>query len=148
MPPDTDSPRPLRLRAADDEDLAIIAACLQDAIVMVGDMAYLSEDRRFVLVANRFLWEVAVKPGGEMARGFVGVVVEQVQGVKRRGIDPTRPQVLCALLSMNWTEQGLHLVFAGGGELLLETGTIDIRIEDLGESWPAGWRPQHEPGAS
>ncbi|MEI9982523.1 MAG: DUF2948 family protein [Aliidongia sp.] len=32
----------------------ILASCLQDALVMIGDMAYLPEPQRFVLVANRF----------------------------------------------------------------------------------------------
>ena len=51
--------RGLRLRAEDDEDLAVISACLQDALVSVRDLAYDRDARTFVLVANRFRWEGA-----------------------------------------------------------------------------------------
>ena len=49
----------LELRAEDAEDLAVISACLQDALVAVRDLAYDPEDRSFLLVANRFRWEAA-----------------------------------------------------------------------------------------
>src|SRR5207244_12488326 len=45
---------PLKLRAEDEEDLAVVSAILQDALVPIGEMAYLPEEQRFVLVANRF----------------------------------------------------------------------------------------------
>jgi Protein of unknown function (DUF2948) len=48
---------PLRLRAADAEDVAVFAAHIQDAIVQIGDMAYLPAKRRFAMVMNRFMWE-------------------------------------------------------------------------------------------
>ena len=47
----------LRLRAEDAEDLAVISACLQDALVSVRDLAYDRAARNFMLVANRFRWE-------------------------------------------------------------------------------------------
>jgi hypothetical protein len=47
----------LRLLALDQEDLAIVSAHLQDAVVRVGDIAYLPKERRFALLARRFDWE-------------------------------------------------------------------------------------------
>src|SRR4249919_3912637 len=38
----------LRLIALDAEDLAVLAAHLQDAILRVGDMIYLADEQRFV----------------------------------------------------------------------------------------------------
>ena len=49
--------KPLKLRAYDREDFAVVSAVLQDALVPVIDMAWLAEERRFALVANRFRWE-------------------------------------------------------------------------------------------
>ena len=49
----------LKLVALDPEDLAIVSAHLQDAIVRVGDLAYLPKERRFALVARRFDWEAS-----------------------------------------------------------------------------------------
>ncbi|MBK1696114.1 hypothetical protein CKO21_02505 [Rhodovibrio salinarum] len=49
--------KPLKLRAYDKEDFAVVSSVLQDALVPVIDMDWLSEDKRFALVANRFRWE-------------------------------------------------------------------------------------------
>ncbi|MCK0198640.1 DUF2948 family protein [Ancylobacter sp. 6x-1] len=51
----------LKLIALDGEDLAILSAHLQDAVVRVGDMVFLQREHRFALLANRFDWEAAVK---------------------------------------------------------------------------------------
>ena len=53
---------PLKLRAEDEEDLAVVSTILQDALVPVAEMAYLPEEKRFVLVANRFKWEAPPAP--------------------------------------------------------------------------------------
>ncbi|MBF5066143.1 DUF2948 family protein, partial [Salmonella enterica subsp. enterica serovar Istanbul] len=38
----------LKLIAFDSEDLSVISAHLQDAVLTVGDLAYVPKDRRFV----------------------------------------------------------------------------------------------------
>ncbi len=53
----------LKLSAADAEDLQVIAAICQDALVPVGEMAFLQDEQRFVLALNRFRWDQA--PEGE-----------------------------------------------------------------------------------
>ncbi len=74
---------PLKLRAHDIEDLRALATCLQDALVPVTDLAYLKAEKRFVMVANRFMWEggaqtapasapVASEPAPEFARADRG----------------------------------------------------------------------------
>ena len=45
-----------RLIAFDADDLAVIAANLQDALIRVGDMAYLPRSKQFAMVAARFDW--------------------------------------------------------------------------------------------
>lgn len=47
----------LKLRAHDIEDMDVIAACLQDALVPLSEVAFVEGERRFVLVCNRFMWE-------------------------------------------------------------------------------------------
>ncbi len=51
----------LKLRADDDEDLAIIAACLHGAICCLGEMAYDREARRFAAILVRPLWELELR---------------------------------------------------------------------------------------
>ena len=47
----------LKLRAEDAEDLTVVSACLQDALVPVGDLTYLAHEQAFVGVFNRYRWE-------------------------------------------------------------------------------------------
>ena len=43
---------------------ACLTRPLQDAIASVAEMAYLPEERRFVLVVSRFRWELLMKKDG------------------------------------------------------------------------------------
>jgi len=47
----------LKLLATSDEDLKVIAAHLQDSIVLPKDIANLSKNRIFLIQLNRFMWE-------------------------------------------------------------------------------------------
>jgi hypothetical protein len=45
---------PLKLLALDEEDLQVVSSHLQDAVVRVGDMAYVPSQKRFAAILNRF----------------------------------------------------------------------------------------------
>ena len=47
----------LKLLATSEEDLRVIAAHLQDAIVSIKDIASLKKNRIFLIQLNRFMWE-------------------------------------------------------------------------------------------
>ena len=55
----SDIATPLKLCAFDEEDLAVLSAHSQDAVLKVGDMVYLPQERRFAVAMNRFIWEKA-----------------------------------------------------------------------------------------
>jgi Protein of unknown function (DUF2948) len=135
----------LRLKAEDREDLAVIAACLQDALVLVGDLAHMPDDQEFVMVVNRFGWEAAAR-GRPMMRITCGVVFGGVTGIETRGFDRQDSDRILSLLTLKAHDGGIELVFSGRAALRLLTPSIRCRIEDVGESWPTSWRPQHERG--
>lgn len=161
---------PLKLRTEDAEDLDIVSACLQDAIVPLGEMEFLPAEKRFVLVANRFRWEncpeTADMPvtgpagpgaapaaeasfasgGGVYERVNCGVAFEGVEAVRRRGIDLRERARVLELLSMRVDAQSVTLEFAGQAALRLEGARITCRLSDLGDPWPTPWRPRH-PGS-
>ncbi len=92
---------PLRLRAEDEEDLAVISACLQDALVAVGDLAYDPGARVFLLVANRFRWEDC-RPGirdcGPFERTLCAVTFDNVTAAAYRGFQRgEKDRILCLL---------------------------------------------------
>ena len=47
----------LKLIANSEDDLRVLSAHLQDAIVSVADIANLKKNRIFLLQLNRFMWE-------------------------------------------------------------------------------------------
>src|SRR5437764_5030702 len=114
VPPKAD---PLRLRAEDADDLAIISACVQDALVSVRDLAYDRDAQSFMLVANRFCWEC----GGEAAGGappfertLCGVAFEEVEGVAYRGFHRNEEDRILCFLAIRPTLE------ASGGSVDLE----------------------------
>lgn len=138
----------LKLAALDIEDLAVISAHLQDAILRTEDLAWLPNEHRFVLAARRFDW--SVPPGQPPRRRLTGVHFERVLSVKTRGITPgAASEEPLSLLAVTFDEteapSGIAtLVFSGGAAIRLELECIEVRLKDLGPIWEAGGRPDHE----
>jgi len=134
----------LKLRAEDDEDLAVISTVLQDALVPVGEMAFLPEERRFVMVANRFVWERPPIDGGKRyERTLAGIAFEDVAAVKIRGFDRADPDRILQILAVRAVPGAVVFDFSGSDSMRLEVGRILCHLEDLGEPWPTPWRPRH-----
>ena len=134
----------LKLRAVDAEDLSVISACLQDAIVAAVDMAWEPAEGRFVLVASRFCWEgCRDAEGALLERVHAGLCFDGVSAVRHRGIDRSQRDALLSLLALRPVEGGIHLDFAGGATIRLEAERILCHLQDLDEPWPTQWRPSH-----
>jgi DUF2948 family protein len=141
----------LKLRAADAEDLDVISAILQDSLVTIGEMAYLPEEHRFALVANRFRWEPRAgetqTKGRKAERVLTGLCIDGVSAVSRRGFHPRDSDRILSLLALRLEGQGaplaLVLDFAGGSSVRLEVERVMCHLDDLGEPWPTRWRPKH-----
>lgn len=134
----------LKLLARDEEDLAVISAILQDALIPVSEMAYLPEEGRFALVANRFRWEApSDRPREKLQRRLTGLSIGNVTAVRRRGFVPGDSTRILALLAVRRVAGALQLDFAGGASIQLETGEILCHLDDLSEPWPTRWQPRH-----
>ena len=147
----------LKLRAHDADDLQVMAALLQDAIVPVSEMLFLPNAQRFIVVANRFRAESAAAPEspaeGDASfedgsrphheRIHCGLRFDRVRKVRHRGFDRRARGEMLNLLTILAGEGGIDLVFAGGADLHLDCAAIDVRLEDIGEAWPTRWRPRH-----
>ena len=135
----------LKLRAEDAEDIAVIAACLQDALVQVSDIAYLPDERRFVMVANRFCWEDCPEIDGSAAfsRVHCGVVFDGVARVRLKQIDRKKPGRTLELLTIRVGDGVVDLMFAGGAEIRLDVAAVSCHIDDMDEPWPTKIRPTH-----
>src|SRR5665213_4458731 len=119
----------LKLRAEDDEDLAVLSAVLQDALLPVADMVFLPEEQRFILVANRFCWECSGNEGFE--RILTGVTFDTVAGVKVRGFSPNDRDRILQVLAIVREPGAIRIDFSGEDCVRLEVDRIVCHLEDL-----------------
>lgn len=136
----------LKLLALDAEDLDVISATTQDAVVRVGDMGYAKADQRFALLMNRFAWEDGVGKTGVRKRAALHF--DRVKAVRTAGFDPNAQEGSLELLTIRFTEtEGpggvIDLTFAGGGAIRLEVEVLEARLQDLGAAWAARVKPEH-----
>jgi hypothetical protein len=145
------SETPLRLRAEDADDLAVISAVVQDALVSVKDLTYDRGAKRFTLVANRFRWE-AKADGAEGApayeRTLCAIAFEAVENVSYRGFRRGDDERILSLLAVRPGEEPgtIDLECSGGPALRLAVAAIRVFATDLGEAWPTAWQPDHSTG--
>ena len=137
----------LKLIALDGEDLAVLSAHLQDAILRVGDMVYLPAEQRFVLALNRFDWLAATSGAGPQ-RVQTGLQFEKVRKVSLNGFRQDRPDDILNLLDIEFfpgeaPSGAVALVFSGGCALLLEVECLEARMADLGPRRRARLAPGH-----
>jgi hypothetical protein len=138
---------PLRLRARDAEDLSVISAALQDALVPLGDMTHLPDEKSFAMVVNRFRWESSTAQD-RAERTHAGLRFDAVRRIQYRGIDRSnRAQFLSFLAIAFDGGEGEGIVaihFSGGGAIRLEVGGLYCVLADLGQPWPTQWTPTHK----
>lgn len=144
--------QPLKLLALDAEDLEVISAHLQDAVLRAADMAYVPSQKRFAAVANRFDWEGAIRDDGGRKKNFqrrrAALRFDRVLSAQLKGIRPSARSSVLELLAIRFEEtrnpEGyITLVFAGGGAIRLHVECIEAELKDLGPAWRARSRPAH-----
>lgn len=130
---------PLRLRAEDAEDLDVVAACLEDALACVGEMAFVPDEARFAAVMVRRVWEDALqqdrKPPLPPDDVKTGLHFEHVSAVKTRGMDQTDRHAVFKLLTILCEPAKkpttVKLLFVHGGEIRLEIEKLFCCVQDL-----------------
>ncbi len=131
----------LKLIALDAEDLSVISAHLQDAVLKVADLAYLPTEKRFAAIANRFDWADALKDGKDdpssFARRRTALRFERVLDAKVSGIDLKNKGAVLSLLAIGFDageppEGNVTLQFADGAAIRLARGVHRGGIEGPG----------------
>ena len=141
----------LKLIAFDAEDLAVISANAQDAVLQVGDMAYLPAEKRFAALLSRFDWSRAVRTGKiEFRRRQSALRFERVLKARTSGLDLSRTADVLVLLAIQVVPKGaddaagtVTLTFAGNGAVQLEVECIEAELRDLGPQWRTRRKPRH-----
>jgi hypothetical protein len=144
----------LKLIALDAEDLGVVSAHLQDAVLKVGDMAYLPRERRFAAMLNRFDWTSVGQAGARRPRPVrrrCALRFERVLSASVLGLDLGAKPAVLALLAIQFQPAlapagGVLLTFAGGGQIRLDVECIEAELRDLGPAWAARRKPDHGDG--
>jgi len=145
----------LKLVALDRDDIEVISAHVQDALVKVADILWQPREHRFVMALNRFDWMTAVdvnavKDGAapDYRRCRTALRFERVVSCKCRDLDRTDKDATLNLLAVEFAERDapagtITLTFSGGGAIRLEVEFLEAELVDLGEVFAAVVCPDH-----
>lgn len=141
----------LKLVALDEEDLQVLSAHLQDAVLKVSDLQYLAPEKRFVLILNRFVWEKSKpklfrKPQYQRRRAMLHF--NRVSAVQANGIDRQKSDEVLSLLSIRFVPGEapagtIELIFSANATLRLSSECIEAQLTDLGAAWETQSLPRH-----
>lgn len=139
---------PLSLMAKDAEDVKVLSAYLQDAILILGETKHIPSEKKFLLVLNRFRWEAQNEqgdfPAGIHERVHSGLCIDHVEKIASKNIDLKKTDAFLSLLAVHWEDGHIDMVFAGGGIIRLTVHTLGLYLKDLDQSWPTQWCPRHD----
>jgi hypothetical protein len=145
--------RPLKLVAADSDDLQVISSLVQDAVFPVGEMTYSTKARRFAMLINRFRWEDALgrrQDDRAYERTRAVLVFDDVSAVKSSGLERDDPELVMSLLSVAWHPAAdgagqCELILAGDGAIALDMECINVTLQDVTRPYlaPSGKMPTH-----
>ena len=139
----------LKLLATSDKDLRVIAAHLQDSIILPKDIAYLKKNRIFLIQLNRFMWE-DVEKGIFRKNKRIRTVLkfDNVISVLSKNIDPENDKEFLDFLTIECVllpdkSYAIKLIFSGDAVIKINTEVIDVILDDQGSPWESKTEPKH-----
>lgn len=147
-------PGPLMLRAEGAEDVTVLSALLQDAVLTGADITFDRRARQLAMLVNRFRWEDAAdarREGRDFERVRALLVISDITGIRSDGIDRGDSDEVLSLLAMIWQpgEDGtgrLDLDFSGDGTIQIDVECVAIDLRDVTRPYVAvsGHMPKHD----
>ena len=140
----------LKLIGKSQEDFKVISAYSQDSIVAVKDMIFLEKNKIFVMIINRFIWEdIGKETYKQNKRIRCAIKFEGILKVKSKKINQKNRNKRLECLAINCNEilsknYEITFFFAGGGIITLISESIEVVMNDLGESWSVNYIPKHK----
>lgn len=143
----------LTLKAMTPEDLAVLSALVQDAVLPTGELHFDRRRRTLSLLINRFRWEdttaaEAARRPYERTRALL--VIADVTGLASMGFDRTDKDLILSILSLDWqaADDGtgtLTLTLAGDGAISARTECLDVTLKDVTRPYlaPSRRMPRH-----
>ena len=138
---------PLKLIAFDAEDLAVMSAHMQDAVVRAADLTFLPREKRFAFVAERYNWDVELKEH-KHHRCSTGFHFEGVRAVRSRNLPQDKSQCFLNLLAVTFefaeAPAGMVMLhFSDSIDICLEVDYLEAAMQDIGQPRSASCCPHH-----
>ena len=140
----------LKLLATSDEDLRIVSAHLQDAIVSIQDIANLKKNRIFLIQLNRFMWE-DVEKGVFRKNKRIRTILkfDNVISVLSKNINIKKNKNFLDFLTVESNllpdkSYEIKLIFSGDAVIKIKAEVIDVTLDDQGYSWESKTQPKHD----
>lgn len=145
--------KPLRLIAADADDLQVISTLSQDAVCQSSEMTWRKGARQFAILINRFRWEdqaTAQRIGRAAERVQSILAIDDALHVSSQGIAPGDADTILSLLNVGFepADDGagsMILTFAGDGAVKVDVEAINVTLQDVTRPYvaPSGKSPHH-----
>ena len=140
----------LKLIGKNIEDLKTISAYCQDSIVKIKDLIYLKENKIFIMMLSRFMWEDIEKGVFRNYKRIKSVLkfnfIERVLAKNINQQQKNRNLELLAIKS-NYNQNNLYdinLIFSGNSIMLLKSEEIDVMVDDQEYYWEVKHSPKHK----
>jgi len=131
-------------------DLKMISAYLQDSIIIVKDIVFLKQNRIFVMIVNRFMWEDIEKGVFRQNKRIrCAVKFEEVIKVESKNINQknkNKPLECLAIKSSSIFDEvyKIKIFFAGDSIITIISEVIEVALHDLGKPWNVKHIPIHK----
>ena len=140
----------LKLIGNNQEDLKVISAHLQDSIVTVKDIVFLQQNKTFIMIVNRFMWEDIEKGVfRQNKRMRCAVKFNAVMKAMSKNINQKNQNKLLECLAIKSTPTDsdtyeIKIFFAGDSAITIISETIEVFMDDLGKPWNVKHVPKHK----
>jgi len=140
----------LKLLGKNQEDLKVISAYLQDSILIIKDIVFLKQNKTFVMIVNRFMWEDIEKGITRQSKRIrCALKFEGILKVKSKKINQKNKNKRLECLTIECNEilsknNEIIFFFAGGGVITLISEFIEAVMHDLGKPWNVRHTPKHK----
>ena len=140
----------LKLLGKNQEDLKVISAYLQDSILIVKDIVFLKENRTFIMIVNRFMWENVEKGVFRQNKRIkCAVKFEEVIKVESKNINQknkNKPLECLAIKCISIFDEiyKIKIFFAGDSIITIISEVIEVALHDLDKPWNVKHIPIHK----
>ena len=139
----------LKLIGKNIEDLKTISAYSQDSIVKIKDIVYLKENKIFIVMLSRFMWEDLEKGVFRNYKRIKSILkFNFIENVLAKNINQQQKNRNLELLTIksSYNQNNLYdtsLIFSGNNIILLKSEEIDVMLDDQEYFWEVKHSPKH-----